>query len=70
MSHTSGNPKGSADDGKRFLSVGRCIGKVIAKPRGEFEGGGLEIGLRGRLADSHLVFFSVSFSSVFSEGVR
>jgi len=33
----------SADDGKRFLSVGRCIGKVLAKQRGEFEGGGLDV---------------------------
>ena len=43
--------RGSRDDGKRLLSDGRFIIAVLAKQRGEFEGGGLEIGPGGRLRD-------------------
>jgi len=34
----------SADDRKRFLSDGRFIVEVKAKQRGEFDGGGVEVG--------------------------
>jgi hypothetical protein len=37
--------------GSALQSDGRFILEVIAKQRGEFEGGGLEIGLGGRSAD-------------------
>ena len=43
--------RGSRDDGKRLLSDGRFIVEVIAKQRGEFEGGGLDVGPGGRSRD-------------------
>ena len=46
--HPGGRP---ADDGKRFPSDGRFIVYVLAKQRGEFEGGGLEVFPGGRLRD-------------------
>ena len=51
--------EGSADDGKRFSTDGRCILIFIAKQRGEFAGGGLGIGPERRSADYCLVFFPV-----------
>ena len=43
--------RGSRDDGKRLLSDGRFKSVVLAKQRGEFEGGGLDIGPDRRSRD-------------------
>ena len=54
--------RGSRDDGKRLLSDGRFNFVVLAKQRGEFEGGGLEIGPVPEVAGFGLsVFFGVFF---------
>ena len=62
--------KGSADDGKRFLSDGHCLDQVEAKQREEvWRRVCSGLGRIGRLADSSFVSFSVFLFTSFSGGV-
>ena len=56
-SHTFDAQERSADDGKRLLSAGCCILLLKATQRGEFEKGGLDVGLDRRSADSQKLSF-------------